>query len=103
MDHYINIYTQHADTYHRMIEAEDIDGNLLPVVESVTPLAGKKVLDLGTGTGRIPLLIHQRAKQISALDLHQDMLLEQQKQMKRSCKELNIVSQINSLILILST
>jgi ubiquinone/menaquinone biosynthesis C-methylase UbiE len=83
MDDYINIYTYHADTYHRMIEAEDIDGNLLPAMESVTPLAGMKVLDLGTGTGRIPLLLHQRTKQITALDLHQGMLVEQQKQMKR--------------------
>ena len=82
MDHYENIYSHHADTYHRMIEAEDIDGNLLPALECVTPLSGKKVLDLGTGTGRIPLLLHQRAKQISALDLHQGMLIEQQKQMR---------------------
>lgn len=80
MDHYIKIYTHHAETYHRMIAAEDIDGNLLPALEKVTSLKGKRILDLGSGTGRIPLLFHKQVEQIIALDLHWGMLYEQRQQ-----------------------
>ncbi len=80
MDHYINIYTNHADIYHRMIAAEDVDSNLLPALERVMGLNGKRVLDLGSGSGRIPLLLHSQAAQIIALDLHWGMLHEQQRQ-----------------------
>jgi ubiquinone/menaquinone biosynthesis C-methylase UbiE len=83
MDHYINIYTNHADIYHRMIAAEDVEGNLLPTLKKITPLENKLVLDLGSGSGRIPLLLYPQAKQIVALDLHRGMLLEQQLQRDR--------------------
>jgi len=80
MDHYKNIYSNHAETYHRMIAVEDVDNNLMQVMESLMPLAGKKVLDLGSGTGRIPILLHKQAQQIYGLDLHWGMLCEQQRQ-----------------------
>jgi ubiquinone/menaquinone biosynthesis C-methylase UbiE len=80
MDHYINIYSNHADIYHRMIAAEDVDGNLLPALKNAIPIKDKCVLDLGSGSGRIPLLLHEQAHQIAALDLHRGMLLEQQRQ-----------------------
>jgi len=73
-DPFIHIYTQRADDYHRMIAPEDADGNLLRAIENVTPLAGKRVLDLGTGTGRLPLLLGSKAGQVVGLDLHWDML-----------------------------
>ncbi|MBN2499711.1 MAG: class I SAM-dependent methyltransferase [Anaerolineales bacterium] len=82
MDHFINIYSNHADQYHEMIAVEDVDGSLLPALENVTGLTGKHVLDLGSGTGRIPLLIHERATQVVGLELHWDMLSEQSEQCK---------------------
>lgn len=78
MDHYINIYSNYADVYHRMIAAEDMDGNLLPAIEKVTAIRGKRILDLGSGTGRLPLLLQDQAVQIIALDLHMGMLRKQQ-------------------------
>jgi ubiquinone/menaquinone biosynthesis C-methylase UbiE len=84
MDHYINIYTNHADIYHRMIAAEDVDGNLLSALSKVTPFEGKHILDLGSGSGRLPLLLHKTAGQIVALDLHWGMLNEQQTQRDRN-------------------
>ncbi len=80
MDHYIDIYQNQADKYHRMIAVEDVDGNLLPALENVTTFKGKRVLDLGTGTGRLPLLLHDRVAQIFGMDLHWGMLQEQQQQ-----------------------
>jgi ubiquinone/menaquinone biosynthesis C-methylase UbiE len=73
-DHFIHIYTHRADDYHRAIAHEDADGNLLKAIESVTALDGKRILDLGTGTGRLPLLLAGRAAQFVGLDLHWDML-----------------------------
>lgn len=80
MDHFINIYQTQADAYHRFIAAEDIDRNLLPALERITDLRGARVLDLGTGTGRLPLLLHGLAARVTGLDLHQDMLRENQRQ-----------------------
>ena len=80
MDHYINIYSNHADIYHRMIAAEDVDGNLVPALEHIAQLKGTRALDLGSGTGRLPILLHPYAERIVALDLHMGMLHEQQRQ-----------------------
>lgn len=83
MDHYINIYSNHADIYHRMIAAEDVDGNLLPALKKVASFQGKRVLDLGSGSGRMPILLHKNVQQIIALDLHLGMLHEQKQQQYR--------------------
>ena len=77
-DHFIRIYQNHAATYHEMIACEDVDGHLRPALEAVTSFAGKSVLDLGTGTGRIPLLFPDAA--VTGLDLQRAMLLENQRQ-----------------------
>ena len=71
-----HIYDQEASAYHRMIAAEDVDGNLLPAIERIVAPSGKRVLDLGTGTGRIPLLLREHAAQLVGLDLHMGMLCE---------------------------
>ncbi len=79
-DHFVRIYTSRADAYHRLIAPEDADGNLLKALTEITPLAGRRVLDLGTGTGRLPLLLHGRIARLVALDLHADMLREHARQ-----------------------
>lgn len=83
MDHFVNIYTSRATEYHRMIAVEDADRQLLPALERVTPLRGKRMLDLGTGTGRLPLLLHDRAARMVGVDLHWDMLRENRAQRER--------------------
>jgi ubiquinone/menaquinone biosynthesis C-methylase UbiE len=82
-DHFRRIYSGRADHYHRMIAAEDADGNLLRAFEAVTPLRGQRVLDLGTGTGRLPLLLNGLARRLTALDFYRAMLVEQAAQ--RAC------------------
>lgn len=76
MDHFHQIYASRAADYHAMIAPEDADGNLLKAIEAVTPLTGKRVLDLGTGTGRLPLLLAGRVKSLIGVDLHRAMLQE---------------------------
>ncbi len=80
MDHFRHIYTHRATDYHGMITPEDWEGHLLPALQRVTSLAGKRILDLGTGTGRLPLLLGAAATQIFGLDLHAAMLQEHQRQ-----------------------
>ncbi len=83
MDHFRYIYTHQAADYHLMIAPEDVEGNLLPALQQVTPLAGKRILDLGTGTGRLPLLLQGLAGQMVGLDLHAAMLQENQQQRRQ--------------------
>ena len=73
MDHFIQIYKSQADAYHRAIAAEDVDGNLLPALGNITDLRGTHVLDLGTGTGRLPILLNGLAAQIIGLDLREGL------------------------------
>jgi ubiquinone/menaquinone biosynthesis C-methylase UbiE len=80
MDHFRHIYTHRAADYHRLITPEDYEGNLLPALQRITSLAGKRILDLGTGTGRLPLLLKDLAGQMIGLDLHAAMLQEHQQQ-----------------------
>jgi ubiquinone/menaquinone biosynthesis C-methylase UbiE len=80
MDHFRHIYTHRAADYHRLITPEDYAGNLLPALQQVAPLAGKRILDLGTGTGRLPFLFWSQAAQVIGLDLHAAMLQENGRQ-----------------------
>jgi ubiquinone/menaquinone biosynthesis C-methylase UbiE len=77
MDHFKTIYANKAPQYHHMIAVEDVDGHLLPALERVTPLRGRKIIDLGTGTGRFPLLFHPLGVRMVGLDLNRSMLIEQ--------------------------
>jgi len=77
MDHFEAIYAGQAGPYHRMVAAEDVDGNLLPALERAAPMRGRHVLDLGSGTGRIPLLLRGVAARVTALELSAAMLREQ--------------------------
>ncbi len=80
MDHFRSIYESRANDYHELIAAEDVDGNLLRELERVADFKDKRVLDLGSGTGRIPMMLHDRTDHIIGLDLHAAMLHEQAKQ-----------------------
>jgi ubiquinone/menaquinone biosynthesis C-methylase UbiE len=83
MDHFEKIYASKAREYHQMIMPEDADGNLLPALQEITPLENAVLLDLGSGTGRIPLLVSKYSKYVIALDLYLPMLLEQEIQRKK--------------------
>ncbi|MEX2143210.1 MAG: class I SAM-dependent methyltransferase [Anaerolineales bacterium] len=85
-DHFIQIYKSQAAAYHALIAAEDADGNLLPALQSIASFAGKRVLDLGSGSGRVPLLLIGLDCEIVALDVHQAMLIEQARQTSISAK-----------------
>ncbi len=80
LDHFQKIYTLHAGLYHRLIAAEDYRSMLPAALKSVTSFQGKRVLDLGSGTGRIPLLFAGEAAEIVAVDTAVAMLRENRSQ-----------------------
>ena len=76
MDHFEKIYATKAKEYHQLVIPEDSDGNLLPAIQQIAPLENTTLLDLGSGTGRIPILVHNLVKQVIAMDLNYPMLHE---------------------------
>jgi len=74
MDHFQKIYSSQADAYHRMIAVEDVQNNLASALLASLPITGARLVDLGTGTGRLPLLFKGTARHIVAVDLYRDML-----------------------------
>jgi ubiquinone/menaquinone biosynthesis C-methylase UbiE len=76
MDHYTNIYQNEAEMYHKLITSEDVDGNLIGTIENLISLNGIRVIDLGSGTGRIPSLISTKVAQVIGVDLNLGMLNE---------------------------
>jgi len=85
MDHFKKIYASKAQEYQQLIAPEDADGNLLPALQQVARFEKAVLLDLGSGTGRIPLLVHNLVDRVIALDLNSPMLLEQRKQQQNIC------------------
>jgi ubiquinone/menaquinone biosynthesis C-methylase UbiE len=68
------IYQTEAEGYDHLVQREDYQGNLLPALEAIVPFAGKAVIDLGTGTGRVAGLLCGRAETILGFDVSIAML-----------------------------
>lgn len=69
------IYRSFADRYQALVGREDYEGNLLPSILGVDRLAGKDVIELGAGTGRVSCLIAPIARRLVAADISHHMLL----------------------------
>jgi ubiquinone/menaquinone biosynthesis C-methylase UbiE len=68
------VYSHYADEYEALIAREDHQGNILQTLESITPLEGRFVLDLGAGTGRLARLLAPRVGFVRAFDESAEML-----------------------------
>ena len=73
-DHFQNIYATQADQYDAMVSREDYQGNLLPALEAIRPLAGLDVVEMGAGTGRLTRLLVPVVGHIRAYDASAHML-----------------------------
>lgn len=69
-----DIYARHADTYDRLVSAEDASGHLLPAIEAIVPLRDKQVLEVGVGTGRITRLMLRAGARVRGFERAEAML-----------------------------
>jgi ubiquinone/menaquinone biosynthesis C-methylase UbiE len=80
MEHFHRIYTHDAVRYRQMIAAEDADGQLRAILlDLLQPNNGKRIVDLGTGTGRLPSIFAKEHAFVIGLDIHPAMLRQNQK------------------------
>jgi ubiquinone/menaquinone biosynthesis C-methylase UbiE len=91
IDHFQQIYRAFAHEYQQMIAAEDADRNLANELNNLVGETCPRLLDLGSGTGRIPAYLANQAGQLVALDLHSAMLAEQRKIRSRQAGEWGLV------------
>ena len=68
------IYQEEASNYQRLIDREDYRGELLPAIQAIRTLDGLDVIDLGSGTGRLALLLAPYVNSVRAFDLSAHML-----------------------------
>lgn len=74
VDHFINIYRNHADDYDLLVSREDYQGNLLTTLSEIHPLQGADVVEFGAGTGRVSRLLAPHINQLYAFDFMPSML-----------------------------
>lgn len=75
MPDYQQIYQQQASQYDLMVSREDYEGNLLPALQSIRPLSGLDIVELGAGTGRLTVQLAPLAKSLLSLDISEHMLV----------------------------
>lgn len=68
------IYQSEAERYQALVGQEDYEHHLLPAILAIDPLAGKNVLELGAGTGRVSCLIAPKVRRLIAADISFHML-----------------------------
>jgi ubiquinone/menaquinone biosynthesis C-methylase UbiE len=74
VDHFKQIYATDAEAYDALVRREDCDGNLLPALQRIAPLAGLDVVELGAGSGRLTRLLAPHVRTIAAFDESRPML-----------------------------
>jgi ubiquinone/menaquinone biosynthesis C-methylase UbiE len=68
------IYSRHAGEYHDLVAAEDWEGHLPRALGGITSFAGKTVVELGAGTGRVTMIVAPLSGKVLAFDRSQHML-----------------------------
>lgn len=73
---YRKVYESQAGAYEALVSKEDYQGNILPALDGIVPIAGKEIMEFGAGTGRLTRLLAPRAKSIQAFDAYPAMIAE---------------------------
>ncbi len=84
MPDYRLIYRTRAQDYESLVSVEDYQGNLLPAIQTICPIEGLDVIELGAGTGRVTMLLLSFVNSIIATDHSAHMLRVAQQKLRRS-------------------
>jgi ubiquinone/menaquinone biosynthesis C-methylase UbiE len=68
------IYASHAERYDELVRAEDAAGRLLPAISAILPLHGRRVVEVGAGTGRVTRLLLEAGAEVVATEPASAML-----------------------------
>jgi len=68
------IFQEQAPKYDLLVSREDYQGNLLQCLRSIVPVEGRRVVELGAGTGRLTRQLAPLAASIDAFDAAEPML-----------------------------
>lgn len=68
------IYQNDGDRYEALIAREDYQRNIEKALDEIVKVDGLDVLDLGTGTGRLAVMLAPRTKSMRAFDASDEML-----------------------------
>lgn len=82
------IYQSEGDRYEALISREDYQGNIPRAIDEIIDVNGLDILDLGSGTGRLTLMLAPRANSIRAFDASAEML--------RVCRERLLASGLSN-------
>ncbi len=72
--HFDLIYGRHAAEYHELVSCEDWQGNLPRALREAASFAGRTVVELGAGTGRITAMVAPWCGKLLAFDRSRHML-----------------------------
>ena len=78
------IYAGEAERYDRLVAAEDWQGNLLPAIGGIAPLADAEIVEFGAGTGRLTRLMAPHAAALRAFDRSRHMLQVARRHLSRT-------------------
>lgn len=68
------IYLAHADKYESLVACEDYQGNILTHIQSIVPLDGTRIIEMGMGTGRLTGFLAGQADNVAACDQSAHMI-----------------------------
>lgn len=71
MPNHADIYANQADMYERLVSKQD---SLYDLIQSIVPIEGLDIIDMGAGAGRLTRVLAPTAKSILALDASESML-----------------------------
>jgi ubiquinone/menaquinone biosynthesis C-methylase UbiE len=74
MSDLLAIYQNEAPKYDLLVSREDYQDNLLPALNAIKQIDGKRIVEFGAGTGRLTRLLAPHAQSIMAFDACEPML-----------------------------
>lgn len=90
------IYERHAPEYDALVTHEDYQGNLARTLHELYDFSGKDVAEFGVGTGRVTVLIADKARSVTCFDRSAHMTAFAQAKLNAYANKISFVT-LNNL------